>query len=305
MVAKRAIPEVRLSHRSAIPALRLVSDWPDPAAVRTSGEPVRARGELRLAFTRRAGATRLTEAYQSGCLRARVPAAAPGEDASVVLINTGGGVTGGDRLRQSVRWAGGVQAAVTTQAAEKVYRAASGEVEVRTTLQVEPGAVAEWLPQETILFDRARLDRRTRIEVAADARFLGLEMTVLGRAAMGETVRDGLLSDRWTLLRDGRLVYADAQRLEGPINGLMDRPAIGGGARAMAVLLYAAPDAPARLDAAREALAGASGRAAASAWNGLLAARFLAPDGHTLKADVTALLATLRDGRPLPRVWTC
>jgi len=128
---------------------------------------------------------------------------------------------------------------------------------------------------------------------------------VLGRTAMGERVSEGLLRDSWRIRRDGRLIFADAQRLEGPIEAAMTRRAIGAGARALAVLVHVSGGAAARLAGLREALAGAAGRAAASAWNGMLVARFLAPDGMTLRADLGRALAALRGGRPAPRVWTC
>jgi urease accessory protein len=282
-----------------------VSDRGASPAPARKAESARARGELRLGFARVDGRTRLMESYQSGCLRARNPRAEPGQDPCVVLINTGGGVTGGDRLTQRFHWGPGARAALATQAAEKVYRSAGGEVDIATRFEVEAGAHAEWLPQETILFDRARLNRSATVVMAGDAAFLGVEIMVLGRAAMGETVKDAYLRDRWKITRAGRLIYADAQLLDGPVDQLMDRAAVGAGARAMAVVLYVAPDAPSRLEEVREALASAKGRAAASAWNGLLAARFLAPDGASLKQDLLPVLSALRGGRPLPRVWTC
>jgi len=268
-------------------------------------EGVRARGELRLTFAATDGRTRMVEAYQSGCLRARVPYAEAGEPLNAILINTGGGVTGGDRLVQSVAWRQGAHAVVASQAAEKVYRSVCGDVEIDTRLAVEAGAVAEWLPQETILFDRARLSRRIDIDLAQGASFLGVEAVILGRAAMGETVREGFLRDAWRIRREGRLVYADAQSLCGRIDQMMDRAAIGSGARAMAVAVFAHRDAALMLPAVREALTMAQGRGGASAWNGLLVARLLAGDGQTMRRNLVAVLSALRGGRALPRVWTC
>jgi urease accessory protein len=266
---------------------------------------MRARGELRLAFEAKPGGTRLVEAYQSGCLRARTPRVQPGESPCAVLINTGGGVTGGDRLTQSIRWGAGACAAVATQAAEKIYRSTGDDAEITTALSVGAGARAEWLPQEAILFDRARLARRIEVELADGADFLGVEAVILGRTAMGEAVREARLRDSWRIRRDGRLVFADIQKLEGAVDRLMDRPALGAGARAMAVIIHASSRAAALLEAVRSALGGAAGRAAASSWNGLLVARFLAPDGQTLRHDLIPTLAALRGGRPPPRVWSC
>ena len=287
-------------------ALRLVSDRAGaPIQALARPEPSRTRGELRLGFARRDDGSRLVESYQSGCLRARVVNTRSGEAPSVVLINTGGGLAGGDRLRQRVRWAPGSTGEVASQAAEKVYRSIRGDTEVSTRLEVGLDANAEWLPQETIVFDRAQLVRRSEVDLARGASFLGVESVILGRAASGEIVNAARLRDSWRIVREGRLIYADVQKLDGPVDRLMDRPAIGAGARAMAVVMMASDTAMALLGAAREALREAQGRAAASAWNGLLIARFLAPDGMTLRADLIPLLAALRGGRPLPRVWTC
>lgn len=287
-------------------ALRLVREpAPKSDAGSDAAAPQTWRGELRLGFAARAGATRLVEAYQAGCLRARTPKPEPGGALSAVLINTGGGVAGGDRLRQQVRWGPGASATVASQAAEKVYRSLGADSVIETHLDVAAGAAAEWLPQETILFDRSRLARCTQVDLAEGASFLGLEAVILGRTAMGEQLTDARLSDRWRIRRGGRLIYADAQRLAGPVAALMDRPAIGAGARAMAVMVHVCAQAPARLAPLREALDSASGRAAASAFDGLLVARFLADDGQALRRDLLIALASLRDGRAPPRVWTC
>lgn len=269
---------------------------------------IRSRGALDIVF--RAGNHRspLARSFQSGCLRLRVPRAETASEApAAVIINTAGGITGGDSLVQSFRWEQGARATVTTQAAEKVYRAlADGSpATIDTTLHVGAGAHAEWLQQEAILFDGSALTRQARVLLDARATFLGIEAVVLGRAAMGERLRSGHLSDCLRIWREGRLVYADAMVLDGEIDRLMRRAAIGGGMRAMAVIVHAAPGAPALLPAVRAALAEPRGCAAASAWNGLLAVRLLAPDGEALRHDIASAFAVLREGRPLPRVWRC
>ncbi len=267
---------------------------------------LRSRGALDLSFRTRAGGTQAHRTAQSGCLRVRLPCPDNAGDAPcAVLINTSGGVAEGDRIEQRVFWDEDSIATVTTQAAEKVYRALDVGSTIVARLNVARGARAEWLPQETILFDKARLHRDTQITLAGDAAFLGLETLVLGRHAMGETVRRGRLRDSTRIWRDGRLVYADTLALDGDIGQRMASAAIGGGAGAMAVLICASTCATAYLDPLRTALAGARGHAAASAWNGLLAVRLIARDGETLRKDIVAALGVLREGRPLPRVWRC
>lgn len=266
---------------------------------------VRSRGEIRLGFRLRDGHTAIAASYQGGCLKVRLPRTHRGESPCAVVLNTSGGLTGGDSLRQSVAWGEDSVASVTTQAVEKIYRALDEPASVSTRLDVGQGACAEWLPQETIIFDRARLVRDMQIRLAGDADFLGVEAVVFGRTAMGEVVETGSLVDRWRIWRDGRLIYADALRLEGSIDALLRRPAIGAGARAMAVIILAAPRAAALLEPLRIALGAARGEAAASSWNGMTVVRLLAADGSALRHDVLLALASLRDGRAMPRVWSC
>ena len=263
----------------------------------------RARGELRLSLRLRDGATVLDGLRQEGCLRARFPRPERGAWTGAVVINTAGGVAAGDVLASRFAAGPGAAATVAGQAAERFYRALPGAApaRLRTELAVAPGAALEWLPQEAILFDGCALERRLEIELAEDAWFLGVERLVFGRAARGEEVREARVRDLVTVRRGGRLVLHDAIRLDGPVAAVLDTPASGGGARAVATLVHAAPGAAGRLDGLRAALAGFE--AGASAWDGLLVARVAAPDGACLRAAVVAGLAALREGRPLPRVW--
>lgn len=277
----------------------IIGKLPTPIAA------VRSVGTLDLGFRRDGAVTRLTAGHQGGCLRARLPRVDPGEPIEAVLINTAGGLTGGDRLDQTINWHESAVATVCSQAAEKVYRAIDDPARVSTRIGVAASAEAEWLPQETILFDRAALDRSTEVEIASNARLLAVEAMVFGRTAMGETMIRGALVDRWRVRRDGRPVYLDALRLGDTPQAELDIAAIGDGARAIATLLLIAPDACAQLPNLRAVIEGLPGRSAASSWNGLLVARFLAPDGDRLRQALLPALACLRGGRPMPRVWSC
>ncbi len=110
------------------------------------------------------------------------------------------------------------------------------------TLSAEPGATLRWLPQETILFDRARLHRGIEVDLSEGASLLLAEAVIFGRTAMGESVRSGELIDRWRIRRDGRLVFAETLRLGGDIGALLARPAAGNGAVALATVLLAPGD---------------------------------------------------------------
>jgi urease accessory protein len=247
---------------------------------------------------------RLGDGYQSGSARVRFPRVSDGSALEAVLLNTAGGVTGGDVLSCSIAVDASASGTATTQAAERVYRRSEGTARIETTLAVHAGGSLDWIPQETILFDRSALTRTLTADVHPTARLLAVEMIVLGRQAMGETIHAVALSDSWRIRRGGKLVFADGLRMDGNASSVMSSGATGGGAAALATLVLVAPDAEARIEATREALHGASGEAGASAWNGLLVARFIAPEGRSLRANLVRLIEKLR-GVPMPRVWYC
>jgi urease accessory protein len=267
----------------------------------------RAAGELRVVFRRRGEQSVLDDLRQVGCMKLRFPRVEPEEWTSAVILNTSGGVAGGDRLAGEFELREGARVTVTAQAAERFYRALPGSdaALVRNQLRVAAGACLEWLPQETILFDRCAVDRRLDVELADDAWFLGVESLVFGRAAMGERVLHAWLRDGIRVRRGGRWLLHEAVRLEGEVDAALRRASIGGGARAMATLVHVAPDAEAALDAVRAAMLEAVTEAGASAWNGMLVARILADDAAALRRAVIAALQVLRAPRPLPRVWLC
>ena len=235
--------------------------------------------------------------YQAGVMRVRFP---NGPDApEAVLINTAGGLTGGDCVTMGVEMGEATSAIVTTQAHEKVYKSSGGTASMTASLKLGAGSVLEWLPQPTILFDRARLARETHVEMTGDADFLGVEAVIFGRTAMGEVMETGALSDHWSIRRDGRLIHADRFALDGAVAANLSRMSVLAGSAAMATIRHVSAHAAAKLDTLREALADDG---AASAWNGMLLARIVTKDGYRLSAALARVLTVLR-GRPLPPVW--
>ncbi|MEM0990499.1 MAG: urease accessory protein UreD [Pseudomonadota bacterium] len=261
----------------------------------------RARGDVRLVAGLRGQETRIAQLYQKGSAKALLPQTfeAP---LTAVLLNTAGGLTGGDAFQTQITAERGAHLIATTQTAERAYRALPGATaQVRNHLIAADDATLHWLPQETIFFDGAALDRRLDVDLAADARFVAVEAGVLGRAAMGETVRDLRLTDHWRIRRDGHLIFADALRLHGNPEELTKMPATLGSHLAFATLLLAAPDAARHLAPLR-AILGAAG-SASLVRPGVLAARLTAPDGQTLRRHLIPALPRLTD-RPLPKTWS-
>ena len=267
----------------------------------------RSRGRLRVCIMRRGPESVLADLYQEGCLKARFPRTPPGAPVSVVLLNSAGGVVPGDRLDQVLRLEAGTDASVVSAGAERFYRGLRGDApaQVRTTITLGAGATLEWLPQESILFDATALDRTLAIDMEEDARLLAVEALLFGRAAMGEALHRIQLVDRLRIRRAGRLVWQDAVRLSGDAAALMQHPATGGGAAAVAGIVFTAPEATARLDALRKAMAGAGYDAGVTCRDGVLFARVVARDGAVLRERIAAALAVLRNEPDLPRNWCC
>jgi len=258
----------------------------------------RAVGGITLAVRASGAVTRRARVREDGPLRVRCPGPIS-DELEAVIVNTGGGVAGGDRLRLDVTVEPGARLVVTTAAAEKVYRTLEAAATIDVKLSVGAAASLAWMPQEMIVFDRARLKRAIDIDLAADARLLLAEAIVFGRSGMGEAVHDGFLFDRWRLRRGGRLIHAEAMRLDGAVANKLAQPAVAKGGIALATVLIVPGEEAAGVRALVNRLRGEAG---ASTWNGLTVVRLCAPDGAALRHDLLAVLAVLR-GAPLPRLW--
>jgi urease accessory protein len=260
----------------------------------------RACGRIALAVKASAGMTRRSRLREEGPLRVRCPGPPSGE-LEAVIVNTAGGVAGGDQFALDVSVAPGARLVITTAAAEKIYRSLGPDAVIDVNLKVGAGGSLAWLPQETILFDRARLARAIDIELADDAQLIFVEALVFGRSGMGERVQHGRLSDRWRIYRQRRIVHAEAMRLDAEIAPKLAQPAVTKGGLAVATLLVLPGD---ETTAAGVRALGQKfrGEVAASAWNGMMVVRLCAADGAALRHDLVAILSAVR-GMSLPRLW--
>jgi urease accessory protein len=267
---------------------------------RTTFAASRSHGRVSLALAATPRGTGRTTLGEEGSLRVRFPGACAGAP-EAVLLNTAGGIAGGDRLAVDLALGAGARLTVTTAAAEKVYRSLGPDACLDMSATLADGAELTWLPQETILFDRARLARTITIAVASGAKLLLAETVVFGRTAMGETVHEGSFTDRWRVHRDGRLIFADNLRLEGCIADRLDEVAVARGCAALGTVLIVPGD-DALIAASRAASGQFRGEAGVSAWNGIALARLAAPDGAALRHDLVLLLSAFGH-RALPRIW--
>jgi len=257
----------------------------------------RASGRIALDAAAVGGRTRRTRVHEAGSLRVRFPNATA-EALEAVIVNTGGGMTGGDRFAIEIALGEGARLTAGTAAAEKIYRSIGPDAEMTVRIDVAAGGRLAWLPQETILFDGAQLKRRIDIDLAQGASLVMAEAVVFGRAAMGEAMNHGMFADRWRLRREGRLIFADNARLDGAIAEKLSASAVAAGGIAAATVLIAPADEA--MIAAVRAL-DFVGEAGISAWSGIALARLCARDGASLRHDLIAVLSAL--GISVPRLW--
>jgi len=260
----------------------------------------RAVGRIKLAVAAGAGGTRRKRVHEAGSLRVRFPNG-DGQTLDAVIVNVAGGMTGGDRFDIDVRVDAGAKMSMTTAAAEKIYRSLDPPTEIAIKLEVASGGTLAWLPQETILFDRARLSRTIEVDLAAKANLLLAEACVFGRSAMGETVMSGRCLDRWRVRVQRKLIFAESVRIDGAIaDCLMARASAAGGTAIASVLkIPGDEDAVAVVDAMQREFAGEVG---VSTWNGLTLARLVARDGAALRHDLVQVVTAFAGASP-PRLW--
>jgi urease accessory protein len=266
----------------------------------TSVKFQRVDAEGRIAVKRTERGSVIDRLYQSGAAKIRFPSSSGKSICEAVLINTAGGLTGGDRLTWIVH--AGERASLTcvSQACERIYRSRDGEpARLSVSITLDQKACLNWMPQETILFDGCALKRNLEADMASEARLLIVEAFVFGRAAMGETVRRASLNDRWTIRRNGQLVLADNVRLEGDIDRLLERQAVAAGDLAIATVALIAPDAERHLDLARKDFPDI----ASTAFAGKFLARVTAKGAYELRQTLIPLATLLNAGSALPKVW--
>ena len=256
----------------------------------------RARGQVGLSMCN----SKLDKLYQSGCAKLMLPKTY-GEMTEAVLLNTAGGITGGDKLDISIAAESGA-VIVTTQTAERLYKSSTEPAKLTFHLSAKRAATLHWMPQETILFDGAELDRTIDLDMSSDSRCLLAETIILGREAMGEHITDCHFTDNWRLYRDGQLFHAESLRLTDRVAEIICARAGGNGARLLSTILYAGRDAEQVSETVAQAVENGASHCAVSYWEDRLVIRLASPHAPTARKEVNRLLCLIRQ-QPLPRVW--
>jgi urease accessory protein len=282
------------------------------APASSDGDLQRARGSGEMVLAGSDKGTCIVDLVQRSPIRIMFPRVGNGAVDEAVLVNTAGGVAGGDGLEYGVTALAGASIAVTSQAAEKVYRALNEPARIATRLVACEAAKLAWLPQETIFFNWARLARVIEIELASGAQLLALESLVLGRAAHGEKVVGGYISDSWRVRKDGRLIWADTFRATDDMFLHLQRKALLAECRAIGTLVYFGPDLEARLASLRDIAHSLAPhcQCAATSVGGLVIARFAATLSSDLRRALRGFLGQVGDELGpgpfrVPKMWSC
>jgi urease accessory protein len=270
----------------------------------------RSTGCARLVLAGSAHGTRIVEVFERCPIRIMFPRVrgAPVEEA--VVVNTGGGIAGGDRLESAVTVLADASVTVTSQAAERVYRALNEPARIDTRLKVCDAAKLAWLPQETIVFNGARMRRNTEIEISTGAELLALEWLVLGRAAHGEQVAGGEIIEGWRVKMHDRLIWADRFRIvDDMFPRLRSRPLLGD-FKAIGTLIYFGPDPETQVQLMRDLAPELPCHCVATKVSGLMIARLGARAAAELKAGLREILRQFDPTRAqspfrIPKMWSC
>jgi urease accessory protein len=272
----------------------------------------RVHGTGEVSYGMRDGKSVLKHLYQHDPVRILFPTPPRGEPPVATVVTTSGGLVGGDVIDLKADVGAGAQAMLLAQAAEKVYRSTGADCRVTVDLTIGEGSWLEWLPQEAIIFDGARLRRKTRLDLKANARALAGEMLVFGRTASGEVLKTGLVRDVWEIRQDDQLIWADALHLENDITAQLAAPAGFAGALAMATAVYAGPDAGDHLLLARQLVdqmnTDTDLKVGTTFVNGVLVLRWLGKDAQALRLAFGDTWGALRAAivgysTELPRLW--
>jgi urease accessory protein len=243
---------------------------------------------------------KIEKLYQAGCTKMMLPKTYS-EMTEAVMLNTAGGITGGDHLDISVV-AQDCALVVTSQTAERFYKSSTSPAKISIQLKAQESTKLHWLPQETILFDGAEIDRTIRLDMQSGSQCLIAESLVLGREAMGEVLQSCHFTDSWRLYRDGVLFHAEQLRLTGDVRDVLAASAGGNAARLLTTIIYAGADAEQAAERLKPIISSSRSTSATSCWREKLVVRLVSADTPAGRTDIVKLLLALRQ-QPLPRVW--
>ncbi len=267
------------------------------------------QAHLRLGFALHDGVSRLVERTHRGPLRVQKPLYPEGEAVChAIIIHPPGGVVGGDQLAVDATVGAGAHALLTSPGAAKWYRANGHVSGQHIVLRAGSGAAIEWLPQESIFFDKACVRLRHEVELAVDASYIGCDIVCLGRSASGEIFNTGSISQQVEIRRGGKLLWWEQGVLAGG-GALMASPlGLAGHTGCATLIAVGTPVSPSVLAAVREIAVPAGAVFGATHMKALVVVRLLCSDSEAARRIMLAAWLLLRPamlGRDavVPRIW--
>jgi len=261
------------------------------------------QAELRLGFAKNESRTVLRHRAHRGPLTVQRPFYPEGDVCHLYLLHPPGGVVAGDRLTIVAVAERGSHALITTPAAGKFYRSEGDSASQSVTMTIEENAVLEWLPQETIIYEGARLTSETTIKIDTGSRFIAWEVIVLGRPASGEGFELGEVLLNWRILLEDEPIYLERLRLDAQAFaarwGLSRHSSCG--------ILFAYPASAEVLEIVRNMIGDAPGRGV-TCIDDLLICRALDHRADNLRDFFNEVWTAIREatvGRKacMPRIW--
>ena len=268
------------------------------------------QARLQLGFERRGTETLLANRSHIGPLRVQKPLYPEGRElCHALVLHPPAGIAGGDRLDINIALDSGAQALLTTPGAGKWYRSAGPMAEQVVSITVGAGGTAEWLPQESILFDGAGSRMNTLVNLEEGSRYLGVETLCFGRRASGETFERGSLRLATDIRHAGKLLWRELGVIEGG-SALMASPTGLAGFTVCSTVIAAGAEVDAQVLAACRAVASpeAGSQFGVTAMPQLFVGRYL---GHSAEAARQWFIDLWRHLRPafigrevsVPRIW--
>jgi urease accessory protein len=265
---------------------------------------------LQLEYAQRDGQSLLTGRRHRGPLRVQKPLYPEGDGTChTIIVHPPGGIAEGDRLELDVSLRGGTRVLLTTPGATKWYRSTTAGARQELRYEIQPGAMLEWLPQESIVFDGVRAEMTTRVRLHGDALYLGWEILCLGRQAAGERFSRGRVRLSTEIWREGARLWNEFALVHGG-DAQLESLAGCAGHPVCATMLLAGTDIDAELlTRLRQVTVGDGIRGGITTLPGVLVARCLAPYAEPARQYFTALWGLLRpavSGRAarVPRIWS-
>lgn len=274
----------------------------DPVHVRTW------RAELALQYERRGARTVLASRRHEGPLVVQKPLYPEGEGVChTILVHPPGALAGGDELEAKAALGANSHVLLTTPAAGKWYRSLGPWARQRIAISVDDHACAEWLPQETILFDGARAHIETDVMLASSASFIGWDILCLGRTGSGERYVSGACRLHTRIRRGSKTLWLERGNIEA--GGLLVRSPAGlAGHTVFATMIATLEMKRDLLDACR-AIHADNGATGITCPPGLMIARYLGDSSETARGYFQRLWALIRPAiagcaAQTPRIWS-